>query len=62
MYGITKLYENTHPAMNNPNAGMEILLLTLISFSFRAGFMKPTSSLIIIGIPTTIPTKAEMYT
>jgi len=45
IYGITKLYEKTHPAMNNPNAGSEILLLTLISFSFNAGLMNPTSSL-----------------
>ena len=39
-----------------------MLLLTLISFSFSAGLMNPTNSLIITGIPTTIPTSAAMYT
>ncbi len=39
-----------------------MLLLTLISFSFSAGLINPTNSLMTIGIPTTIPTKAEMYT
>ena len=37
MYGITKLYENIQPVMNNPSAGNEIFLLTLISFSNKAG-------------------------
>ena len=30
IYGITKLYENTQPVINNPSAGNEIFLLTLI--------------------------------
>ena len=59
--GITKLYENIQPAINNPKAGNEIFLLTLISFSFNAGLINPTNSLIITGIPTTIPTRAETY-
>ena len=47
--------------MNNPSAGNEIFLLTLISFSFKAGLIKPTNSLMITGIPITIPTNAETY-
>jgi len=39
IYGITKLYEKTQPAINSPNAGIDMLLLTLISFSFSAGLM-----------------------
>ena len=27
MYGITKKYENKHPATNNPRAGIVIVLL-----------------------------------
>ena len=62
MYGMTKLYEKAHPAMNNPNAGNDMVLLTLISFSLRAGLINPTNSLIIIGILTIMPTSAAMYT
>ena len=62
MYGMTKLYEKTQPAMNNPIAGIEMLRLMLISFSFNAGLINPIDSLMMIGIPTMIPTSAATYT
>ena len=54
MYGITRKYEKIQPIINNANAGSAILRVTLISRSFNAGFMNPTDSLIIIGIPSTM--------
>ena len=62
MYGTTSVYENIHPVMNNPIAGIVIVRPTLISLSLRAGFKNEANSLMIIGIMATIPTSAAMYT
>ena len=57
---MTKLYENIQPPMKSPIAGIVIVLPTLISLSFNAGFKNVANYLIIIGILATIPTNAAM--
>ena len=48
--------------MNNPTAGNVMERPTLISLSFNAGLKNDMNSLTMIGILTTIPINAAMYT
>ena len=58
---ITNESQPTMSVINDPNNFTNPNIRST-SFSFSAGFMNPTNSLIITGIPSTIPTSAAMYT
>jgi hypothetical protein len=60
MNGITTKYANRQPEVKRPIIGAVIVLPMFISFSFSAGFRKLTISLIIIGVPATMPTSAAI--